>query len=186
MDRRSFLGHGAMATGFVLGGGIRLLSQDAKNASASPVVGTTCGKVRGYIQKVGSKSVYTYKGVPYGASTAAPRRFMPPVKPEPWTGVRETIEFGPRPPQTRGGGGLVPEVDVMEWKGPMSEDCLHLNVWTSGVKDGQKRPVMVWLHGGGYDRGSANFSQYDGVNLAGKHDVVMVGVNHRLNLFGLL
>ena len=186
MDRRSFLGHGATATGFVLGGGIRLLSQDAKNASASPVVETTCGKVRGYVQKVGAKPVHTYKGVPYGASTAAPRRFMPPVKPEPWTGVRETVEFGPRPPQARGGRGLVPEVDVMEWKGPMSEDCLHLNVWTSGVKDGQKRPVMVWLHGGGYDRGSANFSQYDGVNLAGKHDVVMVGVNHRLNLFGLL
>src|SRR5690242_4216774 len=117
MDRRSFLGHGAMATGLVLGRGYGLFGQDpkaAKNAASSPVVETTGGKIRGYIQKVGSKPVYTFKGVPYGASTAAPRRFMPPVKPEPWTGVRETVEFGPRPPQTRGGGGgLVPEVDVM-------------------------------------------------------------------------
>jgi para-nitrobenzyl esterase len=187
MDRRSFLGHGALATGLVLGRGLDLLSEDVKNASATPPVDTNSGKIRGYIQNVGSKKVYTFKGVPYGASTAGKRRFMPPEKPQAWTAVKETVEYGPRCPQSRGGGGgLVPEVDVMEWKGPMSEDCLNLNVWTPGLKGADKRPVMVWFHGGGYDRGSANFSQYDGRNLAGKHDVVMVGVNHRLNIFGYL
>jgi para-nitrobenzyl esterase len=187
MDRRSFLGHGALATGVVLGRGLNLFCEDVKGSSPSPVVETAVGKIRGYVQSVAAKNVYTFKGVPYGASTAGLRRFMPPVKPDPWTGVRETVEFGPRCPQTRGGGGgLVPEVEVMEWKGPMSEDCLHLNVWTPGLKGGEKRPVMVWFHGGGYDRGSANFLLYDGRNLAGKHGVVVVGVNHRLNIFGLL
>src|SRR5690242_17021028 len=107
MDRRSFLGHGALATGLVIGGGLDLFSEDVK--SASPEVATTAGKIRGFVQNVGSKKVYTFKGVPYGASTAGKRRFMSPEKPEPWTGVKETVEFGPRSPQSRGeGGGLVP------------------------------------------------------------------------------
>ena len=65
-----------------------------------------------------------------------------------------------------------------------TEDCLHLNVWTPGT--GGKRPVMVWFHGGGYSAASANWKMYDGTNLAGKHDVVVVTVNHRLNVFGYL
>jgi para-nitrobenzyl esterase len=179
MNRRSFLSYGAAATGL-------FFFEDLNGLSRTPIVETTPGKIRGHIQKVGSTRVHTFKGVPYGASTAGPRRFMPPVKPEPWAGVRDTVEFGPRAPQTRAGGGLVPEVDVMEWKGPMSEDCLHMNIWTPGLRDGHKRPVMVWLHGGGFANGSANFSMYDGRNLAGKHDAVMVGVNHRLNVLGFL
>jgi para-nitrobenzyl esterase len=187
MDRRSFLGHGALATGVVIGRGLDLFCEDAKAGPATSAVDTTSGKIRGYVQTVGSKKIYAFKGVPYGASTAGSRRFLPPGKPQSWTGVRETVQFGPRSPQIRAeGGGLVPEVDVMEWKGPMSEDCLNLNLWTPGLKGGEKRPVMVWLHGGGFERGSANFSQYDGRNLAGKHDVVMVSVNHRLGILGLL
>jgi para-nitrobenzyl esterase len=187
MDRRSFLGHGAVATGLVIGRGLDLFCEDVKAGPATPAVDTTSGKIRGFVQNVGSRKVYTFKGVPYGTSTAGSGRFLPPAKPQPWTGVRETVELGPRSPQIRTeGGGLVPEVDVMEWKGPMSEDCLNLNLWTPGLKGGEKRPVMVWLHGGGFERGSANFSCYDGRNLAGKHDVVMVSVNHRLGILGLL
>ena len=187
MNRRSFLGRSALTAGVFMSTGFELFAQDSKNAAASPIVETSNGKVRGFVQKAGSTPVYSFKGIPYGGSTAPPRRFMPPAKPLPWTGVRESVEFGPRAPQTRGAaGGLVPEFDVMEWKGPMSEDCLHLNIWTPGLKDGRKRPVMVWIHGGGFANGSANFSVYDGRGLAGKHDVVFVGVNHRLNIFGYL
>jgi para-nitrobenzyl esterase len=74
----------------------------------------------------------------------------------------------------------------MEYVGPMGEDCLVLNVWTNRVNDGRKRPVMVWIHGGGFANGSASVSLYDGMELAAKHDVVLVSVNHRLNIFGFL
>jgi para-nitrobenzyl esterase len=183
MDRRSFLLQSTAATSFLMGGGLTILGQDAKSASASPVVETTAGKIQGMFQN----KVHTFKGVPYGASTAGARRFMPPVKPQPWTDVKKTWEYTTRAPQIRApGGGLVPEAAVMEWTGPMSEDCLNLNVWTSGIKDGGKRPVMLWLHGGGFARGSAQFTQYDGTNLAAKHNVVVVCVNHRLDILGYL
>src|SRR5207245_3028137 len=67
-----------------------------------------------------------------------------------------------------------------------TEDCLTLNLWTPGIGDGVKRPVMVWLHGGGFAFHSANWRVYDGANLAWRGDVVVVGVNHRLNIFGFL
>ena len=65
-----------------------------------------------------------------------------------------------------------------------SEDCLYLNIWTSGLNDGGKRPVMVWLHGGGYARGSGASSSYEGTNIARRGDVVAITINHRLNTFG--
>jgi para-nitrobenzyl esterase len=78
------------------------------------------------------------------------------------------------------------EEAVSSDKGPMSEDCLRLNLWTAGLRDGKKRAVMVWFHGGGYAGGSGGNPHYDGANLAGKHDVVVLTVNHRLNAFGFL
>lgn len=183
MDRRSFLLQSTAATSFLMGGGLTILGQDAKSASTTPIVETSAGKIQGLFQN----KVHSFKGVPYGASTAGNRRFMPPAKPQPWTDVKKTVEYTTRPPQIRNpAGGLVPEAAVMEWTGPISEDCLNLNVWTSGIKDGGKRPVMVWLHGGGFANGSAQFTQYDGANLAAKHNVVVVSVNHRLNIFGFL
>jgi len=109
---------------------------------------------------------------------------MPPTEVEPWTGVRDAFELGSKSPQA--GAGEIPEVAAMDMHEAMGEDCLRLNVWTSGLRDGHKRPVMVWLHGGGYAEGSGGYIMYDGANLAGKHDVVMVTVNHRLNIFGYL
>src|SRR5262247_3089192 len=176
MDRRSFLLQTTAATSFLMGGSRTLMGQDS-------IVETSVGKIQGVYQD----KAYTFKGVPYGASTAGAGRFMPPVKPQPWKDVKKTIEYGPRAPQIRApGGGLVPEAAVMEWNGPMSEDCLVLNVWTPALKDNGRRPVMVWLHGGGYANGSAAFTFYGGHNLAEKHNVVVVGVNHRLNIFGYL
>jgi para-nitrobenzyl esterase len=177
MNRRSFLLQSTAATTFLMSSRLRLLGED------SPIVETSAGKIQGILQG----KAYTFKGVPYGASTAGAGRFMPPVKPQPWKDVKKTVEYGSRAPQIRApGGGLVPEAAALEWNGPISEDCLVLNVWTPAVKDNGKRPVMVWLHGGGYANGSAAFTFYDGHNLAEKHNVVVVGVNHRLNIFGYL
>jgi len=182
LDRRAFMGGATAAlTGALLAG--RAASAPAEEAAygaAGPVVETTAGKVRG--GRAGPVSYF--KGIHYGASTAGAMRFMPPAKPAPWSGVRDALELGLRSPQVA--SGLIPEVDAVDRKEPMGEDCLCLNVWTPGAGHGHRRPVMVWLHGGGYTSGSGGFTIYDGTNLAARHDVVVVTVNHRLNAFGFL
>ena len=185
LDRRSFIGLGTFATAETL---IRqkLARASVANSTSAPgaVVETTAGKVRGRVQD----RVHMFKGVPYGASTAGPRRFMPPAKPEPWTNVRDAFELGPRAFQlaSQFHGVVPPEFDSMDRDEPMGDDCLCLNVWTPGVGREHRRPVMVWLHGGGYTTGSGGFICYDGKELARKHDVVAVTINHRLNIFGFL
>ena len=123
--------------------------------------------------------VSAFKGIPYGASTEGAGRFMPPSKVQGWTGVRDALEVGPASPQNP--SILVAESMAQQPKadGAGTEDCLHVNVWTQSTSGG-KRPVMVWFHGGGYSAGSGNWEMYNGANLAAKHDVVVVTVNHRL------
>ncbi|HTD97406.1 MAG TPA: carboxylesterase/lipase family protein [Edaphobacter sp.] len=154
--------------------------------SGSPVATTTSGKVRGFVDG----GVRVFKGIPYGADTAG-RRFMPAVRPVAWTGVRDAVAFGPEAPQpihlpihARGGRSAFSPLD--EEKPVNSEDCLHLNVWTAGLRDGRKRPVMVYIHGGAYSSSSSNGPVYDGVRLVKRGDVVVVTLNHRLNLFGYM
>jgi len=156
------------------------LGRDTSGSAANPVVPTGSGKVRG----VTLNSVHAFKGIPYGAPTGGARRFLPPLKPQLWSDVRDALEFGHRAPQ--GPSTLIPEVAAMDRREPAGEDCLVLNVWSSGLGDGAKRPVMVWLHGGGYTGASGSYIMYDGSNLARKHDVVVVTLNHRLNVFGYL
>jgi para-nitrobenzyl esterase len=153
----------------------------AQAPAAGAVVETTAGKVAGYA----NGPVHVFKGIPYGAPTNGANRFMPPQKVEPWSGVRQAVKLGPRCPQNAT-PGLLPEEAVDVDKGPMSEDCLYLNLWTASLDRAAKRPVMLWLHGGGYFVGSGGNPRYDGSNLARKQEVVVIAINHRLNAFGHL
>ena len=184
MDRRSFIGSGigALAAGTFMSSKLAMaLGQSAATANGATVE-TTLGKVRGAAQA----GVQAFRGVPYAASTAGANRFMPPAKRQPWTGVRDCIQLGPRCPQNDSEFfGFVPKaLEPMCPAEPMGEDCLVVNVWTPGTTAGRKRPIMVWLHGGGYTTGSGGFVCYNGQELARKHDVVVVTVNHRLTVFG--
>ena len=149
---------------------------------SNPIVETASGKVRG----AANAGIYAFKAIPYGASTAGANRFQPPRPAEPWAGVRDTLALGGRAPQWQAGptrrpgmATLLGPVDTS----PETEDCLSLHVWTPSL-DGAKRPVMVWLHGGAFHFGSANRAVTDGANLARRGDVVVVSVNHRLNILG--
>lgn len=164
-------------------------------SDAVTVAETTAGKIRGFRRN----GVYIFKGVPYGASTSGARRFMPPVKSEPWSGIRNALQYGRVCPNQdsahfdtdgknlansdedqfvlhRGAAAAVP-----------GEDCLRLNLWTQEINGSHKRPVMLYMHGGGFSGGSGHdLLAYDGESLARNHDVVVVTHNHRLNVYGYL
>ncbi len=155
---------------------------------ASPtdaVVETTAGKVKGYTRN----KIFTFKGIPYAESTGGANRFMPPVKIAKWQGVKNALVYGPICPQKQNTGWFSPEYGFLyQWiDGLHHEDCLRLNVWSPGINNGKKRPVMFWMHGGGFTTGSSQeHPSYDGENLCHLGDVVVVSVNHRLNAFGYL
>lgn len=151
----------------------------------STVVPTVYGKVQGYLDG----NIYTFKGIPY----AKAERFMPPQFPDKFDGVKVCRLYGPKAPQG----------STLKWGGdkesdyvfgnqfnlePMDEEhCLVLNVWTTGVNDGKKRPVFLWMHGGGFSSGSGiDLPCYEGRALAQKGDIVVITVNHRLNILGYL
>jgi len=147
-------------------------------------VETATGVVRG----IATTGIKIFRGIPYGADTSGPNRFMPPRKPAAWRGVRSCIGYGPISPQTPS-GYRSDYAQLIQWDkhvgtGGMSEDCLSLNVWTPGVNDNGKRAVLVSFHGGGWATGSGNGPMYDGGQLALLVDVVVVTVNHRLASFG--
>jgi para-nitrobenzyl esterase len=155
------------------------------DAGLAPVVEIAAGKLRG----ISAAGIHSLKGIPYGASPTRRNRFMPPEPPQPWGGVRDAVAYAGRAWQLPNRPARRPVLETLLGPPdttPEGEDCLSLNVWTPGLGDGAKRPVMVWLHGGAFGYGSGNRAVTDGANLARRGDVVVVSVNHRLNIFGFL
>ena len=159
------------------------MANDVSTAALSPVVETASGKIRGAV----AGGIHAFKGIPYGASTGGANRFRPPQPVAPWTGVRDAFAYHGQAPQSPARVKRRSEMDNILGPAddtPETEDCLTLNVWTPGTTG--KRPVMVWLHGGAFAYGSGNRAVTDGANLAKRGDVVVVSVNHRLNICGYL
>ena len=151
------------------------------SSTEASTVSTEYGKVAGYIEN----GIYNYKGIPY----AEAERFEEPHAPATWNGIRSSRYYGPTCPQEVRTMWRMDNVAFSsQWDdGFPGEDCLRVNIWTPGINDGKKRPVMVWIHGGGFSTGSGQEQPaYDGASLARKGDVVVVSLNHRLNALGFL
>lgn len=143
--------------------------QTLASEQQAPVVKTTYGSIFGSIED----GIFSFKGIPY----AKAERFMPPQAPDTWEGVREHTKFGP----------IAMQVNAWSPEEAMNEEKLFtVNVWTQGINDGKKRPVMFWLHGGGFAVGASDDPITNGKILAQKGDIVLVSVNHRLNILGFL
>src|SRR5664280_2223640 len=165
-DRRSLLRYTGVAAASLA------FRTKAAWAESAPLAKTTAGKISGVVED----GVHVFKGIPYGGDTAK-TRFKAPVPPRPWKDVLACTRFTTMAPQLV---GRLAEPSVQ------SEDCLHLNVWTAGLRDQKKRPVLVYFHGGAYNNGTVNSDLYDGRRLVHRGDVVVVTVNHRLNAFGYM
>jgi len=147
------------------------------------VANTTSGKVRGYVLR----GIHYYLGIPYGADTSGANRFMPPQKPKPWTDVLPALWWGNSAPQNMENRYASKYGSFRDhWNyDDVSEDCLRINVFTPGVNDGQKRPVMFWIHGGGFTNGNGiEHDGYNGENLARLGNIVFCSINHRLGPLG--
>ncbi|WP_164739351.1 carboxylesterase/lipase family protein [Xanthomonas sp. BRIP62415] len=166
--RRTLLRGGLLATAAAALPGVAGAAAPPPREDSAPLARVRGGALRGYRDQ----GICVFKGIPYGGDTAA-RRFQAPVLETPWQDVRDAGAYGAAAPQLKASE-------------PTSEDCLFLNVWTPGLRDGGKRPILFYIHGGGYTTGSGSDPLYDGVRLCKRGDVVVVTVNHRLNLFGYL
>jgi para-nitrobenzyl esterase len=185
IDRRAFLrGGGAVIAGGALLADSQAPAIAATAAAARPASDSMARTRAGTIRGLYNGRAHVFKGVPYAAPTGGANRFMAPQALTPWTGTRDATRLGHQSPQLQ--ANVMPEEMISLDNSPFGEDCLSLNVWTAGLRDGAKRPVMVWFHGGGFSAGSGGDVRYDGTNLAHNHGVVLVTVNERLNAFGFL
>jgi len=146
--------------------------------NSKAIVKTTTGVIEGRYED----GLYVFKGVPYAAPPLGKLRWAPPTPVEPWSGVRSAFDFSPVAPQILPPPGVL---DVLAVPEPQAEDCLYLNVWTPGL-DGNRRPVLFWIHGGAFTMGSGSQPFYSGRHLSARGDVVVVTVNYRLGMLGFL
>ncbi len=194
--RKFFQTIGAGAAGLSLGPALTLSSCTSGTGSKKQqddqilfigddiaVTDTIYGKVKGFILR----DIFTFRGIPYGADTSGENRFMPPQKPEPWSEIRPALWWGNSAPQimdNRYANVYASFVDHWNYD-DVSENCLAINVWTPGYNDGKQRPVIVWLHGGGFTNGNGiEQDGYKGENLSRYGDIVFCSLNHRLGPLG--
>jgi para-nitrobenzyl esterase len=146
------------------------------------VANTQYGKVRGFV----AGDVFTFKGIPYGQDTGGENRWLPAKPPTPWKDEYPALIYGANCPQTLHDWTAIEQTFLQQWDdGFQSEDMLKLNIWTPSLTG--KRPVMFYIHGGGYSFGSSyELASHEGAQMARHHDVVQVSVNHRLNGLGFL
>lgn len=183
IDRRSFLNYVGLAMGALYTPVLSSCGSRDGNLSTTIVAKTIYGRVRGAMEN----GIGVFKGIPYAGSPAGANRFKPAPELKPWSGIRDALAYGPQsiqPPDPAW---------PKEWKPAVSsEDCLFLNVWTPGINDGKKRPVMFYSHGGGFSTGNGGADVWpqdefhDGAALARSYDVVVVTHNHRLGIMGYL
>ncbi|MFN4015315.1 MAG: carboxylesterase family protein [Reyranella sp.] len=150
--------------------------------TAEIIVETTAGRIRG----TSDRGVEIFKGIPYAVPPLGDLRFRPPRRPEPWAGVRDALEYGNMAVQSQNVFALPDDLlrlFTLAGKQKLDEDCLYLNVWTSG-REGSERPVLFWCHGGAFITGSGSSPWSDGANLCRLDDVVVVSFNHRLGALG--
>lgn len=198
INRRNFFGKAGIGiAAYGLGGALSLTAcADGTEKTGEPtddgqqifigeniaIANTSYGKVKGFVLR----GIHVFRGIPYGADTSGENRFMPPKPPQPWEKIRPVVFYGNSAPQDI--YDRSPEsygVFVDHWNyDVLSEDCLRLNIWTPAL-DGNKRPVLVWLHGGGFSRGNGiEQDGYDGENIARYGDIVYCSINHRLGPLG--
>jgi len=176
-DRRDFLKQASLlaVAPFVITTG--------RSVPRDPIADTRDGKLRGQVVD----GINVFRGIPYGGDTSGKNRFMPPPRVQPWTGVRDALDWGRVAPQPVGSDSeYTSMVRWLEQPGGQGEDCLVLNVYTPALADGGRRPVMFSIHGGGHTSGTSGNPVFNGVSLAKRGDVVVVTINHRLGCLGYL
>ena len=190
LNRREALLLSASAGLAMAAGEPALASESAKTAvrqepgscstPSSAVARTQYGKVRGFIEG----GVFIFKGIPYGQTTAGANRWLPPKPPAPWTDEYPALVYGANCPQNLHTWTSPEQTFLFDWNdGWQSEDMLKLNIWTPSLTG--RRPVMLYMHGGGFSFGSSyELPSHDGAQMARHHNVVQVSVNHRLNILG--
>jgi para-nitrobenzyl esterase len=194
--RRFFQVLGTGAAGVTIGGRVRASASARTDKTGMEddgpvlqigddiaVTDTQHGRVRGYVLR----GIHYFLGIPYGADTSGANRFLPPQKPKAWADVRPAIWWGNSAPQNMENRYANPHAAFRDhWNyDDVSEDCLRLNVFTPGIKDGKKRPVLFWIHGGGFTNGNGiEHDGYNGENFARLGDAVFVSINHRLGPLG--
>lgn len=188
ISRRHFLKGSGSAALLTTGSFYLAQSLRAEDSPNTSIVETSAGTLRGKV----INGINSFKGIPYASPPINERRFLAPQAHSGWTGVRDAFQYGHYAVQSKRQRGTK-QLQFFHTLGfrsvetpGASEDCLVLNVWSQGLNDGGKRPVMVWLHGGGYDQGTGGSVGYDGLALAKNQNVVTVTINHRLNAFGYL